>query len=112
MGIGEVGVRQVGRGSIGMVVNLLIGQKSANFLAASAMVQLGEGYVMPEGFEPCVVAYEYADIAVAVSFKEAGEGVVLATAQFCPTEICGMMATEDNGKGAVVNETLQGILGN
>jgi len=112
MGVGEVGTTQVERSSIAMVINVLIGQRGTDFLAASATVQIAKGYVEPEEFEPCVVVYEYEDIAVAVSFGKIGEGVVTSGARFCPTEICDLLTTdEEEGVGAVINEEMKSILG-
>ena len=63
----------------------------ATFLAAASMSTLFEGYVMPEGFKPCIVIYEYEGICVSVSFAEIGEGVVMATAEFCAPEVVDML---------------------
>lgn len=57
------------------------------FLSASSMAVVTEGYLMPEGFTPCIVLFEYDGICVSVSFSRIGEGVVLGTAQFASPQI-------------------------
>lgn len=73
------------------LVNQINGMMGVNFLAASSMCVLSEGYLMPEGFAPCMVIYEYEDVCVSVSFTQIGEGVVSATAQFTAPEIIDLL---------------------
>ena len=70
------------------------GMEGVNFLAASSIAALSEGYVMPEGFAPCIVLYEYEGICVGVGFVQTGEGVVGATVQFVSTRLIEMLAAE------------------
>lgn len=63
----------------------------AALLAASSMTVVTEGYLMPEGFAPCIILFEYDGICVSVSFAQIGEGVVMGTAQFTAPEIVGLL---------------------
>jgi len=73
------------------LVSMINGMMGVNFLAASSMAIVTEGYLMPEGFTPCMIVYEYAGICVSVSFAQIGEGVVMGTAQFTAPEIVGLL---------------------
>ena len=70
-----------------LLVSQINSTKGVYFLAASSIPVLTEGYVMPEGFSPCIILYEYEEICAAVSFVQIGEGVVLATAQFAAPDL-------------------------
>ena len=72
-------------------INQVNGRIGSNFLAASSMCVLSEGYLMPEGFTPCIVVYEYEEICLSVSFSQIGEGVVSATAQFTSPELIDLL---------------------
>ena len=73
------------------LVSMINGMMGVNFLAASSIAIVSEGYLMPEGFTPCMIVYEYEGICVSVSFAQIGEGVVMGTAQFTAPEIVGLL---------------------
>lgn len=73
------------------------------FLSASSMAVVTEGYLMPEDFTPCIVLFEYDGICVSVSFSRIGEGVILGTAQFVTPEIKELLTLSDRG-GTEIHE--------
>ena len=44
-------------------------QRGALYLAASNVLRAGGYYALPEGFEDCVVVYDFGDVAFAVSMR-------------------------------------------
>jgi len=54
-----------------------------NWVAAGSIYRNEECFLMPEGFEPCVLLFDSGmDVWPCVAFSEAGEGIVKATATF------------------------------
>lgn len=74
-----------------LLISQLNGMMGVNFLAASTIPTLGEGYIMPEGFKPCIILYEYENICVSVSFTQIGEGVVSGSIQFASPQIIQLL---------------------
>lgn len=74
-----------------LLVSQINGMMGVNFLAASMIPTLNEGYIMPEGFRPCIILYEYENICVSVSFTQIGEQVVSATVQFASPQIIQLL---------------------
>lgn len=90
-GLSQAAQKHLERRLPAMFISAANGMEGVEFLAAASVVVLSEGYVMPEDFGACIVLYEYEGISVCVSFAETGEGVVLATAQFCTPRIAELL---------------------
>lgn len=89
--IPSVLLEKIERSMASLLVSQINGMMGVNFLAASTIPVLSEGYIMPEGFRPCIVLYEYENICVSVSFTQIGEQVVSATAQFASPQIISLL---------------------
>ena len=89
--IPEALLEKVNRSLGSTLINQINSTIGVNFLAASSMCILSEGYIMPEGFAPCIVVYEYNEVCLSVSFAQIGEDVVLATAQFAAPDLIALL---------------------
>jgi len=90
--IPDVLLQKIERSLPSLLISQINGTMGVNFLAASSIPVLTEGYVMPDAFVPCIVLYEYEGICVSVSFTQLGEGVVSAAAQFCAPGLVEMLS--------------------
>ena len=79
------------RSMASLLISQVNGMMGVSFLAASSIPVLGEGYIMPEGFAPCVILYEYESVCVCVSFVCGGEGVVSGSVQFVSPQIIELL---------------------
>lgn len=89
-------LEKIERSMASLLVSQINGMMGVNFLAASTIPTLSEGYIMPEGFRPCVILYEYENICVSVSFTQIGEQVVSATVQFASPQIIQLLQEAAN----------------
>lgn len=87
-------IEKMERSMAALLVTQINATEGVNFLAASNIPTLSEGYVMPENFEPCIIVYEYEGICVCVSFVETGEGVIGATVQFASPQIAELLTAQ------------------
>jgi len=94
-GMPDAAVKRIKRDASTMAFAHANGQQGSTHLAASTLLTLTESYVMPEGFEPMILLYEYDTICVGVAFYEGGEGVVTATAQFVAPEVKNYLVEYD-----------------
>ena len=90
----EALIQKIDRSMANLLISQINGMEGVYFLSASSIPTLGEGYIMPENFSPCIVLYEYEGICVSVSFAEIGEGVVSATAQFVSPRIAELLTAQ------------------
>ncbi len=84
-------MRRLSRGLGSTLVTTLNGQQGTIFLAASSMATLSEGYIMPEGFKPCLIIYEYENFCVCVNFAESGEETIQASVHICTDQLAEML---------------------
>ncbi len=90
----------------GTLMSMFNNRQGVTFLAASTVLQSSEGYIMPEGFEPCMMIYEYYGICVGVSFAQIGEGVVMATAQMCTKDVTMFLPRAGASENAGISSPL------
>jgi len=90
----------------GTLLTMFNNRQSITFVAASTVLQSSEGYIMPEGFEPCMVIYEYDGICACVNFFKIGEGVVMATAQMCTKDVTMFLPRADASENAGISSPL------
>ena len=88
------------------LTNMFNAQQGTTFLAASTVLNISEGFIMPEGFEPCMVVYEYDGICACVNFFKIGEGVVMATAQMCTKDVTMFLPRADASENAGISSPL------
>lgn len=62
-------------------ITMYNGKFSADRLAAATVLSYSRSFLLPDGFEPCIVALELDRGAVAVAFAQSGDGIITATAQ-------------------------------
>lgn len=84
-------LEKIERSMAATLMTQMNGMEGVNFLSASSIAALGEGYIMPEGFRPRIVLYEYEGICIGVGFSQTGEGVVGATVQFASPRLLEML---------------------
>lgn len=85
--LSDTALKYLSRAADNFVLSTITASQGVNFIAASSMLRIGESFIMPEDFKPCIVLYEYESICVAVLFTQTGEGVVGANAAICSNEI-------------------------
>ena len=98
--------KYIGRRLGSTLISLFNVKQDSTFLAASSMVQPSEGFIMPEGFEPCVVVYEYDGICVGVTFTQIGEGVVMGNAQICTDDVIMLLPRANQPENTGISSPL------
>ena len=83
-------------------------QRGALYLAASNVLRAGGYYALPEGFEDCVVVYDFGDVAFAVSMRRetvVDQEIMIAQGCVCAPEVRemleGIAALEESGERAL-----------
>lgn len=90
----------------GTLISMFNNRQGVTFLAASTVLQSSEGYIMPEGFEPCMVIYEYDGICACVNFFQIGEDVIMAAAQVCTNDLTMLLPRADASENAGISSPL------
>ena len=70
-----------------MILDLTTEHEDMEYYLTASMLAVCEGYVRPDGFEPCNLIYDYGAFCVVISFVEYGENVVMANGCICVPEI-------------------------
>lgn len=107
--LSEPAQKYLERGLGSMMLSSGIASQGVDFLAASSVLRISEGYIMPEGFEPCLVLYEYEDICVGVVFEQIGNEVVTASAAVCTEDIKQFCASIGSAGGALTQDDSSGV---
>ncbi len=102
--LSETAINHLSSLTASSILSMSCAEEGADFLAASSILRINEGYIMPENFEPCLLLYEYEDICVGVTFDRCGEGVVMAHASICTDSIKQFCPSLDSADGALTQE--------
>ena len=86
-GLPEAAVRRLEQMAGTSAFSLANGQKGVDYLVASSTLTINEFFLMPDGFEPCIVLYEYDGFCIGVCFYRGSDEVVVAMATVVPTEV-------------------------